>query len=733
MTTLPRISALALLSGSTLLLEIGLTRLYSTLYYPPFVFVVLSLAVLGLGLGAGLAAASPALRAPDLTPHFPGVAAILVFLLLVGAMRVATLPAPWLQPILLIPPFLCIGLTVAAIFSQDPAGSPRLYRADLVGAGVGVILAIPLLNRMGPVDTILATALLFSIAGGVLASRLRSFSVLMVVLLPGLWFLGENLGWFQVDLKELTAEKPISQNLVGGATILETRWDAFARTDLVDPMDGAPWRLMLDGAAASILPPAIDNDFLRDDIGLFPFATSNPDRIFIIGPGGGLDVYFALLTQASEIVAVEVNPASVALVNQYDAYTPDLYTDPRVRVVIDEGRSVLRREEKRYDLISLSQVVTLSAERIGYSLTENTVLTVEAFLDYLTYLSDEGQIAIKLYDEITLTRALSTVLAALRSQGLSDGEALSRTVALLDSNSDPPIPLLIVRKRAFSQDEALELGAVARRVGFSPLYLPGVLASPPLDGVEAGTLLFESIVEEAEQDISAVTDDRPFFYQFERGIPANLQRLLLFLAVVVGLGGAGLWLKFGKSPAPVRTAGLYFGVLGAGFMMVEIVLIQQTRLFLGHPTLAVTTILALLLLMGGIGSGLAARVWVRRDLVPIWPPLLLALLLLAWSLLWPLLQNLFLSHPPVVRIGVVALSLSPIALLIGMPFPLGLRWIGGYGSRYVALGWMVNGVMSVVGSVLAVALATGFGYSRVILGGALLYTLAALLVYKRED
>jgi hypothetical protein len=47
----------------------------------------------------------------------------------------------------------------------------------------------------------------------------------------------------------------------------------------------------------------------------------------------------------------------------------------------------------------------------------------------------------------------------------------------------------------------------------------------------------------------------------------------------------------------------------------------------------------------------------------------------------------------------------------------------------VALAWTVNGLMSVVGSVLAVALAILFGFSTVLLAAAIAYALSALATF----
>jgi hypothetical protein len=45
------------------------------------------------------------------------------------------------------------------------------------------------------------------------------------------------------------------------------------------------------------------------------------------------------------------------------------------------------------------------------------------------------------------------------------------------------------------------------------------------------------------------------------------------------------------------------------------------------------------------------------------------------------------------------------------------------------LAWAVNGVLSVIGSILAVALAIRFGFSAVLLAGGVAYGLSAVAAY----
>jgi hypothetical protein len=514
---------------------------FSTLYFPPYVFAIISTAVLGIGLGAALAAARPAWRQPTRSPFYLAASGYSCLILLLTTVWTASIDWPGVLLALVLLPYLFIGLALATIFSTSPEASPRLYRADLLGAGLGAILAIPILNFLGGINSLFLVAAMLGLAAVVtslsMSTKKPGFSKKPGflasgpgLLLGGLALAGlvtnqiPRLHWLTIDMAHLASAKPITASLSDGGRIIYTAWDSFARTDLVDPGQGKPYELYLDGAAGSVMPPAGDLNLLRTDIGFFPFATAQPKQVLVVGPGGGLDIWFALNGQAETITAVEINPASVAIVNRFAAYHGDLYQQPQVRVIVDEGRSVLRREARQYDLIYLSQVVTLATERNGYALTENSIYTVEAFDDYLDHLRPGGQIALKLYDELTLTRALVTAATALsRSRGLAEAEAMAHLAVFLDPDAEPPIPLLLIQDRPFSRDDALAYAEVARQVDFVPLFVPGVTGGPALAGILSGESSLSALIAASPSDLSPTTDDRPFFYQFERGLPAGLR------------------------------------------------------------------------------------------------------------------------------------------------------------------------------------------------------------------
>jgi hypothetical protein len=720
---------MGLVSGTSLLLEIALTRLLSTLYFPPYVFGVISVAILGIGLGAALSTWRSDLRRIEYLPLYSIGAGVSAIVAVLYVLWVQIDPLHQLLFAFVTIPYIFIGLIFATAFSKHPGSSGRLYLADLLGAGTGTILVIPLMNAFGALDTLLLAAALFIVWSFVFA--FQRAGVILAVGALALFASNVAQNWLDVDLKDALADKPITQALRSGGEIIETRWDAFARTDLVAPGDGGPYQLYVDGAAGSILPPQTDNDFLIGDIGFYPFAIGQPRNVFVIGPGGGLDVWFGLQANAQTIRAVEVNPASVDIVREYADYTGGLYDLAQVEVTVDEGRSALRRDTTDYDLIFLSQVITETSERGGLALSENRVYTVEAFGDYLDNLTRTGQIALRLYDELTLTRAFATALEAMRQDGMTDAEALSQMIVIIDPSVTPPIPLLIVSNTPFTQPDIVALGSVAREVGFEPLYLPGILALPPLDAIASGERGFDDVIADADANLSPTTDNRPYFFQFERGLPDNLILPAALAGLLVIAGAVGWILNARRSETrALRWTPLYFACLGVGFISIEIAAINLTSLTLGHPTIAVTTVIAVFLIGGGIGSGIADS---SLEVNPLQIPPQVALSVAAVAPMWVIVWNLFsaelMGSGQLVRIGFAVLSLLPVTLLMGIPFPSGLRALAGADERQIALAWAVNGAATVVGSIMAVIVSILLGFYAVLVLGIAVYALAAGVAY----
>ncbi|MEM7734795.1 MAG: hypothetical protein AAF267_03310 [Deinococcota bacterium] len=705
--------SLALFSAGSLLLELSLARVFSVLYTQSYVFLLLSLAVLGIALGASLAIISPRLRQLTKVAGWLALAASST-LLVCGVVVLSMGTGLWLLLVLLLVPYSFLGLTLVSVFSHDASQSPLLYAVDLLGAGTMVLVSIPLLNLLGGLNAAVLAAVLIALASLTININItpsRSWASVLAVIVIGFGLVQAFSSFLQLDMQRLAVNKPILERLEAGANILDTRWDAFARTDLVYQPDQDAYYLYMDGGAGSIIPDAARPERWQQDIGRFPFVADEPDAAFLIGAGGGLDVAQAKAAGVTDITVVEVNRASVEMVRELEPYAGPLYDEP-VEVLIDEGRSVLQRSQQAYDLIFLSQVISQAAEARGLVMAENRLYTVEAFQGYLEHLTPNGQVVFKLYDELTLTRALFTAVQSLSERGIPQAETSQHLLALLDVRSTPPIPLLVVKKQALDRTEAIRLARVAEAQGYALLFVPHLLANPPLDALVTGQLSLAEVLEQTpEVNLQPVTDNQPFFYQFEPHLPRFLQGLLGSLAAMLLIVIVLYGVVYPRIPVGFKLSPWLFACLGVGFMALEISLLQRTQLLLGHPTLALGLTLGLLLIGSGLGSYLTR--WfqaVPRHGIAI-SALLIAVLWLLITFGWPYVETTLQGQRLIIRVlGVSGLVFLP-AVFLGMPFPLALSRLGQHQPQLVAVAWSVNGLMSVFGSVAATALALQYGFA----------------------
>lgn len=740
--------ATALLSASGLMFEIVLTRLTSLFYFSPFVYVLLSVALLGIGIGAAVATLVPRSRNANTLPQVAAAVSLAMLCVTVLTLVLATVPGRWLALALLSAPYMFLGHALATLFAcaaqvDRRAATERLYLADLVGAGLGALLSVALLDAMGAVGAALATAALPAAAAFLLLSpsqvparRTRpSFRVLApaaLVLALGMSLLQAVTGVPGAPLRSMATPKPLQRALRSDATPVLHRWDAFGRSDLIRRSDGSLY-VYLDGGAGSLVPDLATPSAWLHDVGSFPFAALEPESVFIIGPGGGLDVAIARAYETRSITAVELNAGAVDLANQASARGwlagPPIYGGD-VDLVIDEGRSVLRRREGSYDLVLLSQVATDAAEVRSFALAENTVYTVASFRDALARLAPGGALALKLYDELTLTRAMTTALAALGEQGVPAPTAARHLFAVLDARQSRPVPLLMVFDHALATGESVALARLAEASGLGLLFAPGLFARPPLDGLLSGEIGIDDLVAASpEADIAPVYDGKPFFFEFEPGLPRALQPLLWVLAgLTLILVPLVAW-RQRRRPGAARAAPVSFALLGAGFMLVEVDVLRRVHAYLGHPILGLAVGLGALLIGAGLGAGLSGRgdrtpaaSWRRSALAA----LSVAVVASIWGVLAPSVLTLSLQAPNLTRSIVAALLVLPLALPLGIPFPSALRAVGRHGAGEVALAWAVNGVASVVGGSAATALALAWGYGSVHLAGVACYLAAAV-------
>ncbi|HKZ70950.1 MAG TPA: hypothetical protein VJ020_12770, partial [Anaerolineales bacterium] len=430
---------------------------------------------------------------------------------------------------------------------------------------------------------------------------------------------------------------------------------------------------------------------------------------------------------------------------------------PRVQVVIDSDRSYIRRSEEQYDVLILSLTGSYHPIRSGaYSLAEDYRYTVESYQDALARLKPDGVFVVTRWLQMPPSeelRAFALAVTALEGMGLDPAE---RIAAFRGYNT----ATLLVKTQPLTSAELDSIRAFAAGRAFDLIYAPGLRP----DETNRYNILAESIYHQTFTallsadsradwyaaypfDVAPPTDDHPFFGHFFKWSQAGqvLAELgktwqpfggagyfvllaLLALALVMASGLILLPVAVIRNPTtPVvgfRSTLIYFSLIGLAFLLVEIPLIQKFILYLGHPAYAVTAVLFTLLLFSGIGSQFSGRVPHRIAL------LILVALVLCLPWLLPLVFSLTLGAPFAGRLAVTTILLAPLGFLMGIPFPAGIAWLtsrAGNGSpspaesMAVPWAWAVNGAASVVSSALAALLALSFGFSWVLIVGAICY------------
>jgi hypothetical protein len=778
---MPRWLAILLLSLGALLLEVGYTRIVSYKLWYYYTYLVIGLALLGIGTGGVAVAVVRPIRRWA-TDKVVGVCATLgAVSIAIGYFVIARIPidtrAIWeygtkssllnlfrlgVICFTLFATFIAFGIIVSVLLGRAGDAVGRVYFADLVGAGIGCFLAVPLISTLGPPAVIILAALVFAIVGAASLPRrsiVFGFATLLVLLL--------GVGVVRrASLPDITVE----DTKISGEGAYYSAWGPVFRVDVlgVGPTDS---RLLAhDGTFGSGI-----HQFNGDVSTLGAYATDPratpfqvlgqpPQHELIIGSAGGNEILASLYYQAPHIEAVELNPVTVGLLkNQYADYTGHLADRPDVSMHQGDGRTYLAKSNTDYDLVWYvapdSYAATNAASAGAFVLSESYLYTREMIAETLQHLSPDGIMVVQ-FGELDLRNApnrtaryIVTARAALEDLGITDPTNHLLAAGYVTGTSGD-LSTIVVKRNAFTPEEVQHFTTGLTTIPKSVLFhAPG---TPPNDSLvsklAAGSDAdVKSLVASYPKNITAISDDAPFFWHFssfsdvlrnflhpidvhdpEDSIGERVLILLfglsvVFAAVFLLLPFAVVRKKWRALPSK-GTSAVYFAALGLGFMLFEITMIQRLTRFLGYPTYSLTVTLAAILVSTGIGSLLSQRVANRgRTALPLLLAALAVLTLFYEFRLDSLTDSLQHYELPV-RVLVSLGVLLPLGLCLGMFMPIGLRAVSKltpFAEEYVAWAWAVNGFFSVIGSVLTTILSMTFGFNAVQFGALAMYAIAS--------
>jgi hypothetical protein len=750
---------------ATLILELSLTRIFSGVFYYHIAFLAISIALFGLGAG-GLFSYVIVSRGGNIfyklgvlaVVNSVTVLASLVFILTrAGELDNLTLAGVYFASAL---PFFFSGVVVSIAVAEAIQRVDRVYFFDLLGAAGGCLVLVPFLNYFGGPNTVIAVSILLAVSAAVwynLAGTLRGRAGAVTLALAFVALMAFNGKSHLIDIRYAKGHRIGQESFV--------RWNPISRIALVNPKTSDP-EIVIDADASTGI-PTFDlqhltekerANLLHEGPG-FPYMLRPGAKTLIIGPGGGWDVARSITGGSKDVTAVEINPiiAHTIMQQRFADLSHRLYFRPEVHLFIEDGRSFVRRSPDKYQVLQATLVDTWASTAAGaFALSENNLYTTDAFRDYLNHLTDDGLMVFTRWGfepPRESLRLLSLAIAALNEVGEAD--AWRHVVVLRDhaQNIDAfgALDTVLIFRKPLAEADVAAVRSALSQTKVRALYLPGDAPSN-----EFGELLRsadpKTFWESYRYNVTPVDDDRPFFfytvqprdilnflkqgglsadYKINRALPLLFEVLgISMLAIVVVLAFPPLLLGE-RLPAEKGVRGflLYFACIGAGYILIQVALIQKFVLFLGHPTYALTVIIFSMLISSGLGS-----YWSRRltgDASNTWrlPAVLMgvAVTVSALAYLAAPVSEFGVGWPLPLKILVTVCMIAPAGFLMGIPFPTGLTRLQNSFPQAVRWAWALNAAASVLGSAAAICLAIYIGLRATVLTGALLY-LAALSV-----
>ncbi|WP_083218289.1 hypothetical protein [Candidatus Thiodiazotropha endoloripes] len=683
--------------------------------------------------------------------------------------------------LLLALPFAFAASAICMTFMHYPSDTiSKLYAADLIGAGLGAIITLIAIYYVMPQNLLIGLSLT-----GVVATLIAIWETdikpkttlqLLTVAISALFFV------IIPDLKlNYSPYKSLAQTLnIKGARIIDQRTSPLGHLTLVVnpqiPFRHAPGLSLLNTVEPlEQIGLFVDGDNLsaitrypqrREELSYLDQTTSalayhlkTPDKLLVIGSGTGSDLLQAHYHRVESIDALELNPQIIALVNQdYRSFAGPVYDNPFTQLHIKEARDYLLESQQQYDLIKLSLTEGASASSSGlYALNESYLYTREAMQLYLSRLRPEGILSITRWIKLPPRDSLklfATAHQALQAMRLDNIEKRLLMIRNWQTST------LLIKNGLFTNRELEKTEQFCRTRLFDQAYHHQLKAEQSnrynllseanfyraTRQIASGEL--ENLIDNYKFELRPATDDRPYFNHFFKwqsfiealklrgsgGMPLiewGYVVLLLSLGITGLLSGLLILLPLllmPKNPSPSNSnlSGSvigYFGAIGLAFLLIEIGTIQKFQLFLHHPIYAIAASLTAFLCFSGLGSYLSERLSQNQSYKQSTAKAILALCVigLGYMLILPVLFDALTHLPVAIKIAITILLIAPMAICMGMPFPLAIAAMKRNRADQIPWAWGINGYASVISAGLSTVIAIQYGFKTVLLCAILLY------------
>ncbi len=798
-TPTPPLVSIFILSAAALAYEVLLISLFSIVHWHHFAFMVISFALLGYGASGSLISVFRRWLLDNYDRVF--IANILLFglssiacFVIVQQLPFNTLEILWdssqwqrllLTYLLLMLPFFFVANAIALTMMRFHQQIPLIYGIDLIGAGIGAVSVMALLQIFSA-ETLLTLLAIGGLTAGLFAlsnlskrqKQLTASTLLLcmlaVSLMPHKWLdlrLSEYKGLAQTLLIKdtslrLSHSSPVSQTDVVSSPLVPFR---HAPGLSLQSPTGPPEQLAVfrDGDEMTAIDHATDESSLEYygymSSALPYHVRSSPQNTLILASATGAQILQAHLYQIPRIDAVEPDKQlSLLITEQYADYYG--WQNLKQKVTIhDISPRGFAASEKNYDLVIMGPSGASTGGSAGvHALSTSYDYTVEALQSYLMQLAPDGLLSLTQWTSTPARGALklfATAVAAMKQNGINHPE---NNIAWIRSWNTAT---LLLKNSSLTAEEINRVRDFSLSRSFDLAWLPGIrpeevnqfqLLQEPVFYLAAQSILKgrdNSFIKEYKYNIQATTDNKPYFNHYFKwsslkeflslpgqagismigvGYPTLLITLAqasiaAFFLILLPL----LFMKVDKKKAADRHRNIiiYFLAIGLAFLFIEIAFIQQFTLILSQPLYAVAVALCAFLIFSGLGS-LYVQYRIKTALMPIVPVLLrrsvilIGVITVFYIVVLPLISSTIMALPETVRIISAFVLAAPLAFFMGMPFPLGMATLQQTSPNLIPWAWGINGCASVLSAILAVLLAIEIGFSGVMLSAVVLYLIA---------
>ncbi len=777
--------AVAILSTAIVSYEIQLIHFFTMVQWHHFAYMVISIALLGFGASGTVISIFRKwmLQRKDFLLPFLMISSGLLmtiatrasrnefflfdsYTLFVDRSQFSRLLGTYLLFFL---PFFSGALAIGLIFVKKVSSIGTFYFSDLLGSGLGGVLAIFLFWQFSPQEIPSIVAILPIIAGVLIIRRkallyLILYSLLCLTLI--VYHLNKPFDMLPSQFKSISYAlnlpgAKIDQQIsspYGLVQVVSSPVQRYAPGLSLTYTGTVPSSSIIfnNGDWYASIPSWSKKDttsILNFTTMALPYVFDRPKRVMLFHAGAGLEIAHALNNGAEQITAIEPNATVVSLLkNEYASLTDSLFYHHKVEIRVQASRTFLNQTSKKYDIIQLPLLGAFGGTVGLNALQEENLLTKEAFAEMWQKLTPKGMIVLSFWIDLPPKISLkATAMIAESLKSFQIEEPLNHIAAIRSWGTIT----YVIKKNPLNKTEINKVRAFCERYNFDPILLPGVANR---ERVEFNALadeaffsdmkgLFssqrEKIIREYDFNIQPATDNKPYFFQFLRWkklpdlVKTMGERSTVFLelgyliAVVTFIQVIFLALlliflplfRLGWKASNKSWVVTYFTALGFGYMFLEIVFIKYFVLYLGHPIYSITTVISVMLISSGIGSYYSSRFKTNQQVLVKITGLITALILF-----YAFIIGVFLSStvglPISIRILFSIVIIALPAFFMGMPFPLGLKIVDAIKKSDVPWAWGINGCVSVISVSLAAIIAVEMGFMALMLFAALAYGIA---------